>query len=875
MITISNYDQQKNSIDWKTMPKSIQDNKQDVESIMEFYNDDADIKDTVDLFFKGINANSKPVGQIIIGKLPKIDFVEPKEKPAPKPKKETLQDAFLDAPLVRSLMPKLQQMAVLENDKSEEVQFFIDKIKELEAIFVDAKKIDQKTPLMDKIVKIHYFYGGSDWFIFDYDPKNKVFFGYVVLNGDTQMSEAGYISVDELMSIKRVELDFFWNQVPLGKALHSQYPSEFEEYNPTAKKVEEVKTTPAKKVTPKKEKIEKVIDKKVVDNYSVEYQLIRRFWNVIKNENGLLIPFRTIQLLYMAFNKAAVERKVRKTSSEADLFTKCNEKIKTIFEKFENPNQLPYNINFTDKKLYDYIKEYANGYVQNKAIPLLKRYIGMQNTLPVVKTAETLLKSINKIIDTDKDNRLIDELKKASKSLTNYLEKPKESLPVNVFGLSRPRSICTNRIKCSGIDKSGKLYKGYKFQEHTGNIIKVRPTTAKKRKEVKSNALYKAPIKSVTIKSMSLKKQQPVSKKKNLGLKNYLIGSNQAALFGANKIDTKKYPLSIVKKDFPLETKIKLNSNVASKNKFGTIVGHAYADRITNYDYPFEVIVLFDKETKPEPIKPFLFSIVKTKKPKPLKGVGIISNVIGNVIASSVLGEPAKNSIAAQMKQRANTKQEYYIIPDRDIANFLGKIEKKQKESVAITLTGGQGSMKTRLCFQLMNTLAQNYKVGHASIEEHPASTLYYDKVHQYLNNKAMHNVSAPEINSIDDVHKLCRENDVIVIDSFSKLQEMQRGCELDKDFRKRYDGKLFIIIYQLTSDGKMRGGSKSQFDGDIVGFIEKEPNYKNNYCYWNKNRYQDKNLEDLKFNIYSGKLQSNQQEPEPQNELEFSFNVK
>jgi hypothetical protein len=36
MITISNYNQQKNSIDWKAMPKSIQDNKEDYESIMEF-----------------------------------------------------------------------------------------------------------------------------------------------------------------------------------------------------------------------------------------------------------------------------------------------------------------------------------------------------------------------------------------------------------------------------------------------------------------------------------------------------------------------------------------------------------------------------------------------------------------------------------------------------------------------------------------------------------------------------------------------------------------------------------------------------------------------------------------------------------------------
>ena len=126
--------------------------------------------------------------------------------------------------------------------------------------------------------------------------------------------------------------------------------------------------------------------------------------------------------------------------------------------------------------------------------------------------------------------------------------------------------------------------------------------------------------------------------------------------------------------------------------------------------------------------------------------------------------------------------------------------------------------MKTRFCFQLMNDFSQNYKVGHASIEEHPESALYENKIHQYLNEKAQHNISAPEINSIEDIHKLVRENDVIIIDSFSKLQEMQKGCELDKDFRKAYDGKLFIIIYQQTTDGKMRGGAKSQFDGDIIG---------------------------------------------------------
>ena len=234
------------------------------------------------------------------------------------------------------------------------------------------------------------------------------------------------------------------------------------------------------------------------------------------------------------------------------------------------------------------------------------------------------------------------------------------------------------------------------------------------------------------------------------------------------------------------------------------------------------------------------------------------------------------NSIAYRMQNKKNVKHEYYTISDKDISSFLGKIEKKQKESVAITIAGGQGSMKTRLCFRLMNAFGQNYKVGHASIEEHPESALYENKIHQYLNTKAMHNIHSPEIESISDVHKLVRENDVIIIDSFSKLQEMDKSCQLDKDFRKAYDGKLFIIIYQLTGDGKMRGGSKSQFDGDCIAFIEKKENYKDNYVYWDKNRYQAQ--PEVKYNIFSGKLQQESQkeltEVKTPEKLKFSFNI-
>ncbi|WP_075344216.1 hypothetical protein [Tenacibaculum agarivorans] len=54
-----------------------------------------------------------------------------------------------------------------------------------------------------------------------------------------------------------------------------------------------------------------------------------------------------------------------------------------------------------------------------------------------------------------------------------------------------------------------------------------------------------------------------------------------------------------------------------------------------------------------------------------------------------------------------------------------------------------------------------------------------------------------------------------------------------------------------------MRGGSKSAFDGDCIFYVEKSPDFKKHYVYTDKNRYQTQNLEELQYNIYSGKLNS------------------
>lgn len=225
-----------------------------------------------------------------------------------------------------------------------------------------------------------------------------------------------------------------------------------------------------------------------------------------------------------------------------------------------------------------------------------------------------------------------------------------------------------------------------------------------------------------------------------------------------------------------------------------------------------------------------------------------------NRIDTPVEPPRSRNTVAANINRGSNAPLEFYKMPDPEIANFLDNIEIKPKESVVITLTGEKGSGKTHAIFKWINAFAQNYYVGHASLEEHPESYLYRQKAEKYFNERAMTTVEAPDVTSVQQLDDLIRNNDVIFIDSFAKLQELQSNFQVDKDLRKKYDGKLFVVIFQQTSSGKMRGGSKSEFDGDVILYTEKFSDYRENYIYTEKNRYTSKPIDGLTYNIYERK---------------------
>ena len=92
------------------------------------------------------------------------------------------------------------------------------------------------TPLAERVIWLHYFAGACDWWLVEYDPAEKIGFGYACL-GDPMCAEWGYVPLDELEIIYEpirfepfpdglwglrppviVERDLYWQPVPVREA---------------------------------------------------------------------------------------------------------------------------------------------------------------------------------------------------------------------------------------------------------------------------------------------------------------------------------------------------------------------------------------------------------------------------------------------------------------------------------------------------------------------------------------------------------------------------------------------------------------------------------------------------------------------------------
>ena len=108
--------------------------------------------------------------------------------------------------------------------KGEEGEFFREMLLDLEDKISTMPKTYETEDGPEPVATLHYFRGGSDWYIIEKDagsPDDEVqgiqsqAFGFTCLNGDTQNAELGYISIDELIR-NGVELDLYFVPQKIG-----------------------------------------------------------------------------------------------------------------------------------------------------------------------------------------------------------------------------------------------------------------------------------------------------------------------------------------------------------------------------------------------------------------------------------------------------------------------------------------------------------------------------------------------------------------------------------------------------------------------------------------------------------------------------------
>jgi hypothetical protein len=75
----------------------------------------------------------------------------------------------------------------------------------------------EAVPSGDKVVVMHFFRAGFDWYAVEFDGRD-TFMGFVAVCGDPASSEWGYFSFSELQGIRfnglEVDRDLYWKPAP-------------------------------------------------------------------------------------------------------------------------------------------------------------------------------------------------------------------------------------------------------------------------------------------------------------------------------------------------------------------------------------------------------------------------------------------------------------------------------------------------------------------------------------------------------------------------------------------------------------------------------------------------------------------------------------
>lgn len=145
-----------------------------------------------------------------------------------------------------------------------------------------------------------------------------------------------------------------------------------------------------------------------------------------------------------------------------------------------------------------------------------------------------------------------------------------------------------------------------------------------------------------------------------------------------------------------------------------------------------------------------------------------------------------------------------YVQLHGELGRFLGKLERNK---CAIALTGDSGAGKSHFSYSLANGfLDQNQTVGYFTLESG-----FNSKFRTFAKRHSGDpNFRAFEEGTLEDVRTEAKNFDCLIIDSYSKISGKAADFE---NLRQDFPDTFFIIIFQKTTDGKIRGGSSILFN--------------------------------------------------------------
>ena len=125
------------------------------------------------------------------------------------------------SPAVAALIPCGQLQVTKRN-----IREFQDGIQQLEIALKLCPKIGETDGKKEHPAMFHYFYGGTDIFICEFDGED-LMFGYTILNGDLQNAEWGYSSLSEIVKVPQFNIDYHFEPQTIEAALYKAYPKHY------------------------------------------------------------------------------------------------------------------------------------------------------------------------------------------------------------------------------------------------------------------------------------------------------------------------------------------------------------------------------------------------------------------------------------------------------------------------------------------------------------------------------------------------------------------------------------------------------------------------------------------------------------------------